>query len=87
MGIGCLVSAEYDVKVWYYDRTDAERRSVRVVTDSETDRLFAFNLHVMLVSKDGELPHETRILIYSQFSPPWLVTKTWIRMSMFSHRK
>ncbi|MCH8148044.1 MAG: zinc ribbon domain-containing protein [Planctomycetes bacterium] len=45
VGFGCFVTAEYTVKVWYYDQSDPERRSIHTVTKTETDRLFAVNLH------------------------------------------
>lgn len=46
VGLGCFVTVEYDVKTWHYVRSDPQRRPVREVSDSETDRLFDFNLHL-----------------------------------------
>ncbi|MCH8251101.1 MAG: hypothetical protein IID36_01470 [Planctomycetes bacterium] len=46
MGLGCFVTVDYDVKTWHYVRSDPQRRPVREVSESETDRLFDFNLHL-----------------------------------------
>ena len=47
VGVGRFPTAEYDVKVWCYVGADAERTPLRVVTERETDRLFALNLHLL----------------------------------------
>lgn len=38
--IGVFVTVEYDVKVWYYDQTDADRTALRSISRAETDRLY-----------------------------------------------
>ena len=43
---GCLITVEYDAKVWYYKQADPDRKPLRVVNESETDRLYAFNLQL-----------------------------------------
>lgn len=46
VSLGLCVTTEYDVEVWYYDRSDSERTPLRVVNETETDRLYGFNLHL-----------------------------------------
>lgn len=46
VGFGCFVTVEYAVRVGYYDLSAPEQRSMSVATRTETDRLFALNLHL-----------------------------------------
>jgi hypothetical protein len=45
VGVGCFVTVKHDVRTWYYERSDVERRAVRDMSRTETHRLFAFELH------------------------------------------
>lgn len=45
VGAGHFVTAECHVKIWYYDKQDADQKPIWVDTETETDRLFGFNLH------------------------------------------
>lgn len=46
VAVGCLVTVEYNVKVWHYDGADPDRRPRSVHYETESDRLFAFDLHL-----------------------------------------
>lgn len=47
---GACISIQYDVKVWYYEKSDPQRTPVRTVYPNETDQLFTLNLHLF---RDG----------------------------------
>lgn len=46
VALGCWITIDYNVKVWYYDGADPEQRPRRVVHEDETDRLFATNMNI-----------------------------------------
>lgn len=43
---GTCVLVEYDVRLWYYDRSDPDRKPLRVVNGKDTDRPYNLNLHL-----------------------------------------
>lgn len=44
---GVWVAVEHEVKIWYYDRSDPERKPLRTVYEMDTDRLFCFSFHFL----------------------------------------
>ncbi len=48
--IGACYSVQYDVKVWYYEKSDPQRTPVRTVYPNETDHFYNLNLHLF---RDG----------------------------------
>lgn len=40
-----FIAIEYDWKLWYYNKSDPNRKPLRTLTGHETDELFTLNLH------------------------------------------
>ncbi len=47
VGVAHFVTVDFDARVWYYEQSDPQKRPLRDVMETDnTDRLFAFNLHL-----------------------------------------
>ena len=70
---GTTIAIEYDVKSWYYDPADPDRKPQHVSDDRETDRLFNFNLNLHITPQDLLYPPPANWQKVKERTPSWIV--------------